>query len=114
MEFDVVVPRAGSNLHNTLLKGSAIIVARESGDDHLLVYFEGNKYNACNIKTFEDKCLHAAGRLIEHYPTVARTYVKASEVIKVGRYHYQDRVFRLNKQAKQAFTGWTSEQGSEE
>ncbi|POP51549.1 hypothetical protein [Zhongshania marina] len=68
-----------------LLKGTAIVSDRSLLSGGLIeVYYEGNKYGACNLLHFEDKALCAVGRLIQRYPTVAKMWVKPESLKQVG------------------------------
>lgn len=68
-----------------LLKGTAIVSDRSLLSGGLIeVYYEGNKYGACNLLHFEDKALCAVGRLILRYPTVAKMLVKPESLKQVG------------------------------
>lgn len=61
--------------------------AAASPDDTLIIDYEGNRYGAVNMVTFADRCLHAHGRHVEHYPTVARAMVPAANVEWVALYY---------------------------
>ena len=101
MQFDLYVPRdgflslvdpksaiVGMGSRQWLENREARIDGRDprtvEGDDSLVLDFEGNRYNAMNIKTYADKAMHAAGRQSECYPTVARAIVPASQVVLVA------------------------------
>lgn len=68
---------------------SAIVGRRMVGHDPespVLIYYEGNRYGAANIVTFADRCMLAAGRLIDNAPTVATRLVHCDAVIRVAGY----------------------------
>ena len=52
--------------------------------DRVLIYFEGNRYGASNVKTFADRAMLAGGRCVERYPTTAMRAVLAEALVKVG------------------------------
>ena len=83
--FDVFVP-ASSDSHG--IDPASAIVAGQSqhGDDKRKVYFESNRHRACNITTFEDRCLHAAGRAATRYPTIAFAVLPLASLRHVGTY----------------------------
>jgi hypothetical protein len=63
---------------------SAIVGEPSPCGEELLVYFEGNRYRAANIRTFADRAMIAAGRLSERYPTIAQASVPAGALVQVG------------------------------
>ncbi|EIF42872.1 hypothetical protein DOK_11846 [gamma proteobacterium BDW918] len=82
----VFIPRSPTTKALAHLKpGSAIV-----SDSTLLtgalieVYYEGNIYGAENLMTFEEKALCATGRMIQRYPTTARSWVTSGSLIQVG------------------------------
>lgn len=83
MNVKVYVP-----LHDGLpyvARGSGIVGDLATYDPgRLLVYYEGNIYGMSNIKTFADRVYHAAGRLLQHYPTIAVASVLRSRMEEVG------------------------------
>jgi hypothetical protein len=50
------------------------------------VHYEGNIYNAVNIRTFKDRCMLAAGRARDNYPTTSFMAVPTHDLIVVGTY----------------------------
>lgn len=55
-----------------LLPGSGIVAnPTPKADNYKSVRYEGNKYGAINLCTYEDRLLTAAHRLWSNYPTVA-------------------------------------------
>lgn len=55
-------------------------------DAPVLIYYESNRFGAVNIVTFADRCMIAAGRLTQRYPTIARREVRSGAVIRLGEY----------------------------
>ena len=62
------------------IRAGSGIVGRpaESG---MSVYYEGNIYNASNMRSLLSKENQAAGRMKQRYPTVARTYIGSLEEV---------------------------------
>lgn len=107
--FDVYIPIEGSRLRASIDPKSAIVgspanawlergapaelgggepIEDDPSDPQLVIDFEGARYGQVNMVTFADRCLHAAGRHKEHYPTVARRIVPRTELERVGTYIY--------------------------
>lgn len=85
MRLHIYVPTEKCHAH--ILPGSGIVgVELEGPRRQVLIHFEGNRYGSENIKTWEDKLLHAAGRLVERYPTIAFAVVDRDAVRAVGIY----------------------------
>jgi hypothetical protein len=80
-ELTVYVPRAGAELG--IAPGSAI-VGELADDGRVLIHYEGNLYGG--HPRFEDRLLHAHGRHVVQYPTVARSLVAPHEIVAVGSY----------------------------
>lgn len=68
--------------------GSGIVGPRPCGTrgcpKPFVVYYEGDVHRTGELKTLADRAGHAAGRLRAEYPTVARTTVRAHDVVEVG------------------------------
>lgn len=107
MKFSVFVPLKGTYLSDLVAAGSAIIKARSIGDNRVLVYYEGNVYGAENINRFEDKCMVAAGRAKDRYPTTAMTATALSELIDIGIYDLESNTFELDETYHDVFRDWT-------
>tara|TARA_R110001592_G_scaffold316364_1_gene592815 strand:- start:51145 stop:51648 length:504 start_codon:yes stop_codon:yes gene_type:complete len=82
----VFIPRhSQSKTLKHLAQGSAIVSDASLLSGGLIeVYYEGNVIGASNLIEFEDKALCAVGRLIQRYPTVARSWVKPDSLLQVG------------------------------
>lgn len=101
----VYVPTTDSSLRRTLLPGSALV---GSPNGHrCLVDFEGNRYGSQNLRTYQQRLLHAAGRHVERYPTVARAFVQRSELIEIGTYDVYQRTLTVTDPTE--LRGWTDE-----
>lgn len=63
--------------------GSGIVgFATENG---FLIYFEGNRFDAENLHSWDSKVRQAYGRLVQKYPTVAKSFVNQSDLVSVGQ-----------------------------
>lgn len=65
------------------------IVASILGKGLVTIDYEGGLYD--NMTSYADKLLHAAGRHVERYPTVARQFVPEDLVLAVGTYDTETR-----------------------
>lgn len=83
-EIVVYVPAGGSAATDGIASQSAIVGRPEPEGDHVKIYFEGALYRPENMKTLADRALHAAGRLEQDYPTVAKRFVPREALIAVG------------------------------
>lgn len=55
----------------TIDPASGIVGVPFEEPGRLNLYYEGNRFRAKNIRTFADRCYHAASRLETRYPTIA-------------------------------------------
>lgn len=85
-EYHLYVP-APHMIHD-IRRGSAIVGEPMGG--HIEIDYEGG--GASNVRTFEDKLHHAAGRRAQRYPTVAREARKPEDLVAVGRARYDEAV----------------------
>jgi hypothetical protein len=87
--LDLYAPAPGARSLRHVRPGSAI-VGRPRPDDpsRVRVSYEGNLYDAENLRTYEDRVRCAAGRLVAGYPTVATAVVPAGDLRRIGAYHY--------------------------
>lgn len=74
MSYLIVIPK--TNLHN-IDPGSAIVA--EPLENEYCLHFEGNRYDAENLRSFEGKLLQAASRKAENYPTIAKMFLPKSQ-----------------------------------
>jgi len=82
----VLIPKPGTAAGQMIDSGSGIVAdlqqVRIAG--RIEVFFEGGRYGADNVQTFEDRVTQAAGRLARQYPTVARGYFDPRDFVTVG------------------------------
>ena len=98
MQLAIFCPKPDSILAKTLKAGSAIVGDADAvTDGRLRVYYEGNLYNAENMRYFSQRLLHAAGRLTANYPTVAQAYIPLDELYEVGVYDTDTKTALISK-----------------
>lgn len=76
------VPRSGE--HPTIVRGSAIVGS--TGDDQIHCYYEGNLYDAENLRQYRERALVAAARWRDRAPTVAQMLIPAATLRAVAHY----------------------------
>lgn len=89
----ILVPKVGSVPRRLIDKGSGLVSELPESGPHpndIEVYFEGNRFNSPDMHTFQQKVHHAAGRLSQRYPTVARGVFKRADFDVIGTYHFSD------------------------
>lgn len=99
MTLKLYVPKAGTNAFNTIKRGSAIVGRLIGTSSYARVDYEGNLYQAENLKDFTARVLHAAGRHVRRYPTRARMMVKEEDLIEVGEVSGDGVVLSITNQA---------------
>lgn len=82
----VYVPTLTASIRKMIVPGSAIVSRGRVEDARILVYFEGNIYNSASMRKYSERVLHAAGRLVTRYPTIALAAVPPGDLIQVGTY----------------------------
>lgn len=110
-QLDVFVPVADSHAERMIDAGSGIVGTviadpHGSGEDRVHVYFESNRHGYSNVVTFADRCEIAAGRMWEHYPTIAHAVLAVDELTRVGTFTEHHGVDVENVQHQMALTGW--------
>lgn len=92
-EFLILIPK---NDKHHIAPGSGICakaLEKASPGSTFKIDYEGNLYGASNVKSHEQKLLHAAGRSDVNYPTVARIWMEKPTMLEnfhiVGTLNYQ-------------------------
>ena len=84
----IVIPKSGTYFHKLITRGSGVVmISHEHHKDIPCIYYEGNLYDAVNLRTYEDRIKCAAGRAHTHYPTIACSAIlpeNTREFITVG------------------------------
>ena len=83
-EIVVYLPAGGNRPTAHIVRGSAIVGQPEPSSDEVTIYFEGAIYDQHNVRTLADRAKHAAGRMIEQYPTIATRVVPRETLTAVG------------------------------
>jgi hypothetical protein len=94
-EMVLYLPSGGDPATADIVRGSAIVGRPRFGSEKVTVYFEGAIYDQENVRTLADRATQAAGRMIEHYPTVARRVVPCDALLAVGTYDLRRRRITL-------------------
>jgi hypothetical protein len=79
----VVIPTG--TLARTIAPGSGV-VARKTSDDKWQLHYEGNLYDAINLKRFADRVWCAYSRQITKYPTIATLHWPDEDFVIVGTF----------------------------
>lgn len=83
----IYVPRTGSRLDQAIAPGSGIVGFPSRGATKIVLYYEGNLYDAENLRDPEERIVSAFGRGATGYPTSAMTGVLDDDLfdlIRVG------------------------------
>lgn len=88
----VLVPIDGSRPSQVIARGSGVVCERTAWEagGKVKAYYEGNLYGSENMVRFEDRVLHASGRLARHYPTVAFGVWDSSDFVAAGTFDFSD------------------------
>lgn len=90
---------------------SGVVAAEKDGTVH--VYFESNRYGACNLHQYEERVLCAAGRLHEKYPTIARCWVPKEHFDEhfevVGKWEYDSSTLQIEPDKQAAVDEWVAQ-----
>ena len=88
-ELLVLVPRPGTVARQAIDVGSGVVASVPPVTTaEWLVYFEGNRFDVANMRAFSERVLHAAGRLDQQYPTIARGLFARDDFAVVGTFTY--------------------------
>lgn len=106
-EIVVYVPSGGFAATEGIASKSAIVGRPERGGDHVKIYFEGALYRPENMKTLADRARHAAGRLEQDYPTVAKRLVPREALVAVGTFDpAQGRILLTGPHSEREVARW--------
>src|SRR5262245_57192180 len=81
--FLILLPKPGTYAATAIADGSGV-VGVESAPGKLTVSYEGNLYDAVNLRNWSDRVIHAADRLRTGYPTSARGIFPAQDFQIIG------------------------------
>ena len=83
--YHVIIPKPGTPLEFTVREGSGMIASDSPlQEGRAKVDYEGNLYDAINLRDPLDRIRCAAGRQVQGYPTIARSSAKWEELVIVG------------------------------
>lgn len=89
----LVVPKDDASSATGIAAGSALVTYGDGSvdgglpfesTDYMQVYYEGNVYGASNLRTLADRARHAAGRMVQTAPTIAKRLVPPEEMVVAG------------------------------
>lgn len=107
----VHVPTQPSHL-DLVTGASGIVTDGVVVDGRLHAYYEGNLYNAVNLRRWVDRVACAAERLLTAYPTTARVSVAPTDLSVVGQYDpVTGSVVLLDTEASRRAGSWCGEWG---
>lgn len=80
----VLVPRKGTLAASMFDRASAVVTDGNVVEGKILVWYEGNRHGACNLNTFYERILSAAGRLAVSYPTTAKAMLPREDFVEAA------------------------------
>lgn len=108
--LDVYVLTTPSSI---IAEGSGIVGDPSHAEDRVLVHYEGwihgaRQYEHLDARgRWEAGLLHAAGRMVTGYPTMAAGLLPTSQLKKIGT--YDPRTHRVEVEDEQALAAWIKE-----
>lgn len=106
-EIVVYLPNGGDPATADIVRGSAIVGCPRFGSEEVTVYFEGAIYDQHNVRTLADRAKHAAGRMIEQYPTIATRVVPREALTAVGTFDLREgRIMLTGPSSERAVAEW--------
>jgi hypothetical protein len=106
-EIILYVPAGGQRATAGIARGSAIVGQPEPGSGDVTIYFEGAIYDPQNVRTLADRAKHAAGRMIEQYPTTATRLVPRDALVVVGTFDLREGCIQLaGPHSERAVADW--------
>jgi hypothetical protein len=106
-EIVVYLPTGSHRATADIVRGSAIVGQPRSGSDEVTIYFEGAIYDQQNVRTLADRAKHAAGRMVEEYPTTAMRVVPRDALVVVGTFDLREgRILLTGPHSERAVADW--------
>lgn len=93
-ELTVYVPTDALQAFVGIAPGSAIVGSPEG--ERIRIDYEGDLYRRECMRGYATRLLHAAGRHVERYPTVARALVDPGDLRAIGEYVVEDERLTLD------------------
>ncbi len=84
--YVVFVPREGDVAMKGILAGAGLVGAPLPGAERVVVDYEGASYLQSEMVRLADRVFYAHARLVDQYPTVARTAVRRDSLVEVGTF----------------------------
>lgn len=78
----ILTPKDGQTIPalRNVVAGSAIAAVPAYDEETTAIYYEGNTNGSDNLDIMFERIYCAAGRAITGYPTIAKTFIKTSEL----------------------------------
>lgn len=106
-EVVVYLPAGGHPATAGITRGSAIVGQPKRGADEVTIDFEGAIFGQANMRSLADRAAHAAGRMLEAYPTVARRVVPRDALLAVGTFDLrEERITLAGPDSERAVAAW--------
>lgn len=90
-EIVLYIPVGGHPATADIARGSAIVGTPHAGSDEVEIYFEGADFDQEGMRTLADRAVHAAGRMLEGYPTRSVKVVPREALVAVGTFSPRER-----------------------
>jgi len=82
--IDIFVPATQDALRHIMPASAIVGISGTPDHDHTLVYFEGNRFGADNLRDFEARLQVALGRLLARYTTTAKLLLPTATLSRVA------------------------------
>lgn len=102
----IYIPAEGGLLDMVIDPGSGIVGIRKGPSRMLVIYYEGNRFDAINLREGRERVVCAFGRLATQYPTVAMQGVlpqNENQLIPVGDITWPSTIEFYTDHAKELF-----------
>jgi hypothetical protein len=100
----ILVPKPDTMAARRIDRGSGVVAELRTDAPQLVVHFEGNRHDAENLRSYDDRVIHAAGRLVTSYPTIACGVFHRNDFLVVGTFDVETR--RLDLTNLDAVESW--------
>ena len=106
-EIVLYVPAGGHPATVRIARGSAIVGQPRAGSGEVGIYFEGAIFGQENMRSLADRATHAAGRMLERYPSAATLVVPRNALLAVGIFDFQEgRIALTGSDSERAVAAW--------
>ncbi len=107
MKLAVFIPAKPED--SDIVKGSGIVGEPLFTDDPavwMVTYFEGNLFDAANLRRYVERVSAAAGRFETGYPTVAKATVPSESLVYIGMFDTLDQTVHLESPHIERLNWW--------